>query len=156
MNEIQKEQIKQLRTEGYGYKKIAILLDISENTIKSFCRRNDLNGDIGNKNTNVEVIKSRATKEEKLKVTNNSYCANCGKVLVQVKGIKTRKFCSDECRKLYWTSNQFKINRKSATEYVCSVCGNKYIDYARNNRKYCSRECYVKNRFKGGVINGEC
>ncbi len=145
MNEIQKEQIKQLRSDGFGYKKIAILLDISENTIKSFCRRNGLVN---------EVIKDKEIKIEDTKVIDSSYCANCGEVVVQVKGIKTRKFCSDECRKIYWTNNQFKINRKSAKEYTCSVCGKKYIDYARNNRKYCSRECYINKRFKGGIVNG--
>ncbi len=154
MNEIQKEQIKQLRADGYGYKKIAILLDISENTIKSFCRRNGLTSGKSNKDVKLEKLKEKINTIEDTKVIGSSYCANCGEVVIQVKGIKTRKFCSAECRKTYWTKNQFKINRKSATEYTCSVCGKRYIDYARNNRKYCSRECYIKVRFKGGVVNG--
>ena len=33
------EEIDKLRFQGYGYKKIARLLRLSENTIKSYCRR---------------------------------------------------------------------------------------------------------------------
>lgn len=137
MNEIQKKQITKLRQDGYGYGKIDILLDVSENTVKSFCRRNGL--------VNI-VIKEKEVKVEDTNVIDSSYCVNCGEVVIQVEGIKTKKFYSDECRKKYWSKNQFKINRKSATEYTCSVCGKKYIDYARNNRKYCSRECYIVYR----------
>ena len=39
MTEEQKEQIKDLRGKGEGYKKIAQYIGLSENTVKSFCRR---------------------------------------------------------------------------------------------------------------------
>lgn len=44
MTEGQKTQIANLRGEGYGYVRIAQALGISENTVKSFCRRKKLTG----------------------------------------------------------------------------------------------------------------
>ena len=44
MTDRQKERIRQMRADGYGYMKIAQELGISENTVKSFCRRKGLNG----------------------------------------------------------------------------------------------------------------
>ena len=44
MNHQQKEDIRQMRAEGHSYAKIADRLGISENTVKSYCRRNNLGG----------------------------------------------------------------------------------------------------------------
>ncbi|GFH40274.1 helix-turn-helix domain-containing protein [Lactococcus insecticola] len=44
MEETQRKQIETLRHEGLGYKRIAKELNISVNTVKSFCRQNDLTG----------------------------------------------------------------------------------------------------------------
>ncbi|MDR0879177.1 MAG: helix-turn-helix domain containing protein [Clostridioides sp.] len=47
MNDKEKNDIVKLRNEGYGYKKISNILGISPNTIKSFCRKNNLSGVMG-------------------------------------------------------------------------------------------------------------
>ena len=47
MTNEQKLQIARLRRDGYGYVKIAQILGISNNTVKSFCRRNHLTGKDG-------------------------------------------------------------------------------------------------------------
>ncbi len=44
MTNNEKEKISILSGKGYSYSKIATVLDISENTIKAFCRRNKLGG----------------------------------------------------------------------------------------------------------------
>lgn len=44
MTNKQKDDITQMRGEGLSYSKIATLLAISENTVKSFCRTNNLGG----------------------------------------------------------------------------------------------------------------
>jgi uncharacterized protein YjcR len=44
MTSFQKEQIHRMRSAGMGYAKIAASLGISENTIKSYCRRHNLGG----------------------------------------------------------------------------------------------------------------
>ena len=49
MTDNQKAQIIKLRAAGNGYGKIAQTIGISVNTVKSFCRRNDING-----NTEIE------------------------------------------------------------------------------------------------------
>ena len=44
MDDRQRQQIRELREEGYGYRRIAQELGISENTIKTYCRRHGLGG----------------------------------------------------------------------------------------------------------------
>ena len=44
MNDTQRQQIKKLRSKGYGYGRIAQVLSLSENTIKTYCRRHGLGG----------------------------------------------------------------------------------------------------------------
>jgi uncharacterized protein with PIN domain len=133
MTEKQKTQIKELRQQGCGYIKIAQILGISDNTVKSFCRRN-----------NLTEVKTKKTK------INKSVCRQCGEVIIQTGSKKPKSFCCDDCRKKYWKENQSKINRKTAIKYVCTVCNKTFVDYARNERKYCSFDCYVADRYKGG------
>ena len=127
MTEFQKEQVKKLRLCGLGYIKVAQAVGISENTVKSYCRRNNLAGDI-------------ITFEGALA------CKFCGNILGKKKGKKV--FCNNSCRQEYWKNNQSKINRKTATEHVCLMCKNTFIDYAKKNRKYCSRNCYIAARYQ--------
>ena len=42
MTNQQKEQIRTMRLQGIGYVKIGKILGISDNTVRSFCRRNGL------------------------------------------------------------------------------------------------------------------
>lgn len=128
MTENQKEKIHKFRMQGYGYIKIAQELGISENTVKSYCRRNKLTG---------EYTKCS--------------CKYCGKKLTSDKQVS---FCSESCRKKYWTENQTLINRKSAVNYVCPICKQLFTDYARKHRKYCSHKCYIAERYKGGELDG--
>ena len=41
----QKQEIAKLRGRGVGYGKIALALGISQNTVKSYCRRNNISAD---------------------------------------------------------------------------------------------------------------
>lgn len=45
MNATQKEKITAMRQNGAGYNEIAKVMNLPLNTIKTFCRRNDLTGD---------------------------------------------------------------------------------------------------------------
>ncbi len=135
MTDNQKTQIMKLRAAGYGYGKIAQELDISLNTVKSFCRRNRLK-----KVTDVPVILSGET----------TYCENCGREILQVFKSKKRRFCSDKCRNLWWNKNLDKVKRKAYYTIVCKHCGKEFQVYGDRRRKYCSYECYSKDRFQGG------
>lgn len=45
MNAAQKERIAAMRQSGSGYNEIARVMKLPLNTVKTFCRRNDLTGD---------------------------------------------------------------------------------------------------------------
>lgn len=126
MNQDEKTRIRELRKEGLGYKKIAIELGISVNTIKSFCRNNKL------------------TTEE---LTNKDVCKCCRKPIIQAEHKKKKKFCSLECKTRWFNQNRKKSNGEKLN---CKNCGKPFKLYIHENRKYCSHICYVKDRFRGG------
>ena len=129
MTDEDRMRIVELRKEENGYKRIAQLLGLSENTVKSFCRRRQL---------------LKETPEDK-----KDTCPCCGQVLVQIPGRKPKKFCSDKCRTKWWNSHLDQVERKANYSYVCPVCKKNFTVYGNANRKYCSHECYIKNRFGG-------
>lgn len=135
MNDTQRLKIKQLRGEGYSYGKIAQSLGLSENTIKTYCRRHGLGG------VAVGTIPS---------VEMEHYCLCCGVVVAQHIGRKEKKFCSDKCRNKWWNANLDKVNRKADYKFVCEYCKKPFTAYGNKNRKYCSHECYIEDKFGGG------
>lgn len=128
MNSEEKEKIKKLREEGLGYTEIAKHMNISVNTIKSFCRRNGLGG-MKNKDENISV------------------CGYCVKPIKQIVGRKKKKFCSDKCRNIWWKNHRNLIKNKANYECTCVSCGKIFISYGNKNRKYCSHSCYIYDRF---------
>ena len=92
MTNEQKMMIISLRNEGLGYRRVAGRLGISENTVKSFCRR--YKGD-----------------EPEAPVPGTCKC--CGAPVTQTPGRKEKKFCSDECRVKWWNANPDQVNRKA-------------------------------------------
>lgn len=135
MTEAQKEQVRFLRCEGLGYGAIAARLDISENTVKSFCRRNHLTG--------------VASKEPVL------VCRNCGGPLPQKPKRKQRKFCSEACRRAWWKQHPELIHKAAFYPATCAHCGREFQSYGNKNRKYCSHACYIAARFKKGGSHDE-
>lgn len=138
MTSYEKEKIKELRLKGMGYKAIASLLGLSRDSVRGFCKRNGLYGDSCVVALNVEE-----------KVKRNVLCAYCGKSLKQKHQGRTRRFCSDECRRKWWNENQDKKNKKKAAiyKYICLRCGKGFSVYGNKKRKYCSHNCYIKDRF---------
>lgn len=132
MTDEQKMQITSLREEGNGYKKIAQILGVSTNTVKSFCQRKNISG------VTVPVTGSE------------SQCQCCGKAIKQMPGRKQRKFCSDPCRMKWWNSHLDQVQRKANYDFICPVCKKPFTSYGNANRKYCSHECYIEDRFGGG------
>lgn len=129
MTNEQKLMIEAYRRKGIGYKQIAKELDMSPNSVKSYCRRNGLSN---------EDLKNDA--EE-------SFCEHCGVIIHQVKGRKHKRFCSDKCRNQWWNSHLEQVKRKAVYEYVCPVCNKTFFVYGNATRKYCSHDCYVIGRF---------
>ncbi|MCP1638621.1 endogenous inhibitor of DNA gyrase (YacG/DUF329 family) [Streptococcus gallinaceus] len=129
MNDKQKEDITQLRKNGLGYKRISVITGVSLNTVKSYCRRWNVDKEIS---------------------TDGDVCLLCQTPLHQTKGKKSKKFCSDACRMKWWNMHLNKVNRKAYTTHECLNCKKEFQSYANKERKYCSHECYVAYRF-GGV-----
>ena len=84
MTDEQKEIIHNLREQGVGYRKIAKVLGLSDNTVKSYCQRKGLGG----------------MKKTTVRVDDIHVCKFCGKEVKQTPGRKEKKFCSDRCRQL--------------------------------------------------------
>ena len=135
MTALQKERIKQLRAKGESYAAIATALGISENTVKSFCRRNNLGADC--------IAEQPGTDFE--------VCGNCGKPLQHTPGAKRKRFCSDKCRLAWWSANPQSINQKAHYSFTCGGCGAEFTAYGNKGRKYCSHNCYVVDRFGKAV-----
>ena len=89
MTNEQKLQIAAYRKTGMGYKQIAKELDLSVNSVKSYCRRNGL---------------SSEALEQSLP---ESACENCGKPF-SVYGNAKRKYCSHVC----YVKGRFEIQDK--------------------------------------------
>lgn len=128
MTNEQKEHITELRKQGYTYLKISEKLSVSENTIKTYCRRARLAADT----------------EETVPV-----CKQCGCPITMKDKHKTRLFCSDKCRAAWWYVNR---GSKPRTEYhlICAHCGQPFVSSGNKARKYCSHKCYIADRFGGG------
>lgn len=150
MTEEQKEKIKELRLQGVGYKGIANIVNLTRDSVRNFCKRNGLEG-----------MSSLAARNIEEKMQNNILCACCMKPLKQKVVGKNKRFCSDECRRKWWKEHQ-EARRPKATAiyyFTCIRCGRSFSAYGNKNRKYCSHDCYIKNRFwrdeENGISNGE-
>lgn len=132
MTDAQRIQIGNLREAGLGYKKIAERMGLSENTIKTYCRRHGLGGNMAQQGIVIKEV-----------------CLCCGVAVKQNPGRKQKKFCSDRCRNKWWNANLDKVERKANYEYKCKCCKKPFIAYGNKNRKYCSHECYIVDRFGG-------
>jgi predicted nucleic acid-binding Zn ribbon protein len=138
MTETQKEQIYELRLKGGGYKSIGNALGLSRDSVKSYCKRHHLNGPEEILNLNVPIVKE-----------NHSLCLNCNTPIKQKARGRVRKFCSDECRREWWTTHQENRTRKKVAFYtfICSYCKQEFKVYGNSTRKYCGHRCYIKSRF---------
>ena len=128
MTHAQKERIASLRGEGASYSQIAATLGISENTVKSYGRRNRLDN---------------AVAETQIIPVATSPCAQCGRPMTITKR-QDKRFCSDACRLIWWKEHPQALHRKAIYSFSCSHCGVSFDSYGNSHRKYCSRGCYAK------------
>lgn len=134
MTDREKQQIVVYRQEGYSYTSISKMMDLSINSIKTFCKRHGLGG---------------VTGYSGLAPAGVHCCENCGKEVVQNAGRKLKRFCSNKCRNAWWNAHQEQVNRKANYAYICPHCKKTFVVYGNANRKYCSHECYIDDRFGG-------
>jgi hypothetical protein len=135
MNDKQKEHVRKLRSIGYSYRKISVVMHLNINSVKSFCQRNGLGG-AANPPARPADYSGDVT-----------FCANCGNEIHQQAKRKKKKFCCDECRNEWWNSHPDAVDRKAWYEFTCKACGKTFMAYGAKNRKYCSFDCYINDRF---------
>jgi endogenous inhibitor of DNA gyrase (YacG/DUF329 family) len=121
MTSQQKARLTEMRQEGLSFAQISADLGVSKNTLKSICRRAD--ADKG--------------------ATATTVCARCGNPFA-VSG--KRRFCSDGCR-YAWSYSHRILSADNAVEKKCACCGKRFFSYASSHRKYCSRACYIADRY---------
>lgn len=126
----EKEAVHRLREGGQSYTRIAEHLGISVNTVKSYCRRNNLGGII------------LPTSEP----MNEIFCRQCGGSLKQIPGKKHKQYCSDRCRMAWWNAHPEAVNHKNLRRFTCQTCGRVFESFGKRERKFCSRVCYGKSK----------
>jgi endogenous inhibitor of DNA gyrase (YacG/DUF329 family) len=132
MTELQKELIGTMRGDGTGYGTIAKELGLSENTVKSYCRRSKLNGSAATTNIIAE--------------NTSTQCEQCGAAVVQSEHRKHKRFCKDKCRMDWWNAHPGAAKRKTVNRAECCYCGLEFEFYGTKPRKYCSHGCYASDQ----------
>lgn len=134
MTDKQKNQIAEYREQGMSYTEISKKMDLSINSIKTYCKRHGLGG-----------VKAYEADGPAVIIP----CQHCGAPVKQNPGRKQKRFCSDKCRNLWWNSHMDLVQKKANYECTCIRCGKKFTSYGNKERKYCSHSCYIEDRFGG-------
>lgn len=166
MTEIQKQQIAALRTKGLVFAEIANKMNLSINSVKSYCRRNEIvpdttaTTDAATAIDTIDTIQNQEHIDEPTAdVLPESYCEPrtacklCGETLVNTPGHRQKTFCSAFCQRKYWRQNRSLMRHPSFITTTCPNCGHTFSDYAGHKRKYCSHTCYIKARYGKGDVN---
>lgn len=127
MTDEQKGSIMSMRHSGYGYRKIAIKLELSRDEVRNYCKAKHL---CGRADGHKIMLKGDAT-----------VCVRCGKSITNQATGRKRKYCSAQCKQK-WEAEHPKKNH----EHHCQICGQQFKSSTKN-QKYCSHKCYVQDRF---------
>lgn len=139
MTKEERKQIGIMRAAGMGYARIAAALDMSVNSVKSYCRRHGLTGDCSIPDSLSETHAGEAASGPPQ--YGATACEQCGSPVRQEAGRKKRRFCSDACRQAWWASHRDEMSRKAVRNFVCEYCGMQFSRYGVSDRRYCSRSC---------------
>ena len=75
------------------------------------------------------------------------FCKQCGDPLVIIPKTKPKKFCSGDCRNLWWNAHPEEMSYSPDYYAVCACCGKEFHNRGGKNRVYCSHDCYINARF---------
>ena len=140
MDDRQKREIRRMRLEGKGYRIIAKEIGLSRDIVRNFCKSQGLAG-YADKGL---VLEGKELRRDK------GVCIECGKELEQPKTGRRRLFCCEDCRRGWWKRNNDQVNKKAYYKIRCLCCGKVFEVYGNKDRRYCSHECYIEDRFYKG------
>ena len=129
----QQALIDEYRKQGIGYRTIATEIGVSRDAVRYYCKKVKLDGDLSQPQAYVKVLQ----------------CQQCGKLLSHNRDGRQRIFCSDQCRYRWWNTTGRTLPRPSGCcdEIKCACCGKTFQAYSNRKRRYCSHECYIRDRF---------
>lgn len=135
MTEKQIKQINAMRNRGATYSEIAVATCLSESAIKSYCWRHK-----------IQVVEKKSDEHN-----SSILCPNCKVVIIQKPKQKPRRFCSEKCRTTWWNKNRKIANKSKMLNIACDFCGIEFEKLNSSSQRYCSHNCYIKDRF--GEVN---
>ena len=132
------KQVQSLREAGYSYSKIATVLGVPKNSVKSYCNRFDIRLGSG------ELVTS---------TDGAARCKQCGNVIENERQPRTKRFCSSECRMRWWNAHRDHVTSMTMQKVICANCSKTFRNYAGEQRKYCCHACYIAQRFGRGAAH---
>lgn len=138
MTDFETKQIRELRMRGVGYRAIASVIGLSRDVIRNYCKTHGIDG-----------YATELTLNIREQMQQGKACLCCGKEIKQSTTGRKRKFCSEKCRREWWSAHPQIAQRNETAFYekACAYCGKTFTAYGNKNRKYCSHNCYVHDRF---------
>ena len=146
MTQEEKRRIGEMRAAGCSYIRIAAELNISVNSIKSYCRRHSLGA--GTILQEAQAVQETHVLPELAgpALQEMTSCEQCGSPVHQIAGRKHRRFCSEPCRLAWWAAHRSEMKRKAMQHFVCEHCGMQFSRYGVADRRFCSKSCAAQAR----------
>lgn len=127
-----REEVRSLRLDGNDIETISEKTGIAKEQVAEYCHELGLPTD---ESCRLYIsVGDSPSKPQPVK------CENCGAPLPPGR----RKFCCDICHEEYKYEGRKSRGGKTA---VCKYCGIVFTEWKSKNRKYCSRECYLADRY---------
>ena len=138
MTEEQKLQIRKLRQQGLGYQAIGKMVNLTRDSVRSYCKNHGLQG--------VRLAVEMNTKE---RIKNGEACAYCAGPIKKAKTGRPARFCCEACRRSYWKAHrdEGKNSEKATYTMECKYCHKIFESYGNKTRKYCCHAHYVLDRY---------
>ena len=129
MDKIQIDEILLRRSDGQSMGQISKNTGIPVSTVKSYFRRH-------------------RPEEKTKKAAPAEFCQQCGQGIKNQGRGKPKRFCSDKCRRAWWKANRELSGSQATLKLKCIYCGKTFGSYESRNRKYCSHDCFISDRFR--------
>lgn len=138
MTEEQKLQIRKLRQQGLGYQAIGKMVNLTRDSVRSYCKNHGLQG--------VRLAVEMNTKE---RIKNGEACAYCAGPIKKAKTGRPARFCCEACRRSYWKAHRDEGKKSEKATYTmeCKCCHKIFESYGNKTRKYCCHAHYVLDRY---------